>query len=1284
MRMIFNNDVVNKKKLQNIMYLTFQNYGAAKSSLIADRVKNLTFHYATISGISLSLEDLRIPFKKRKVIGLTNVEIGITEQNYESGKITIVERFQKIIDIWNNTSNSLKNEVVFYFRESDPFNPLYIMAFSGARGNISQVRQLVGMRGLMANPQGEIIDLPIRSNFREGLKVSEYIISSYGARKGLVDTALRTADSGYLTRRLVDIAHSIIVREENCFTSEGLTLPELFKKFKNALNFEDRLIGRLLAKPVEISKKKLVIPSNTEVNRPFINQIIEYKLGDICVRSPLTCESSQAVCRYCYGWHLAYSKIVDLGEAVGILAAQSIGEPGTQLTMRTFHTGGVFSAELAKQIRSPFRGTLKYELKSNTPLVRTIHGDRGFNLLESIRLYLKTKTNTICSVEISRDSLLLLNNEQKLYGNQVIAETKKEANLTLEEDQKAITSEFPGEVFFKNITIEEVPELVELKTKKKYNCPLYNNKPGTRDLGLKKRITQKDGIVWVLAGDIYSLSKSFTLNFDLEQQINPNETIIKKNILNRVSGIIDFSNFPIGEEVHIIKASMTVENGLVRKNEDGFDVLELKAFETTKLFHLIVTSKQIIKRRQRIACLNDETYKTDTGGIVYYSIGSKIEKKKRDSKPTFKGFLYLVPEETYYLDNFNIETLNVKIGDYVKKGKLLFRKRFSNEEVTATLDGYVQINETNTELTIKPGYIQSLKKATQVTRGKFNQFIKPETPLCLDIAIDQLSYIEYLKFNGTKYLLIRPVITYFVPKKRDFFLKYRFSVNLDNRCLKWRTLKQLFYKDGQRVTSQVRLIETYLCLDLRKKYENLYSKFELIPFASDKNFFKLKMSVYEKIKNYKFRLKNSIFNKKIYLKKDVGDYQYVYKGTKIAQVRMVSNSTGLLTAANKLRSISMLFLEKKFLKLYTCKKSQETILVKRGDLVRVGTYLTSEMRSSYAGQILKIVGNTIYIRLGRPYRISSGTDLLIKNKSFVNKGDIFATLVYEKLKTVDIVQGLPKVEQLLEARQVKNGCFLSPSQGRVFFKPSIDDQDFVRIVIEKSPFNIPEVRNIKQNEIFKVRAGEFVNFLQPLTAGPISSHDMLETLFNYYQKDNTIHLACKKSFKYLQLFLLNEVQRTYVTQGVTIADKHIEIIVKQMTSKVLISDGGDTTLLPGEILEMGKVELIRKLARFAGEKPPLYKPIVLGLTKASLKSDSFISAASFQETTQVLTEAAIEGKKDWLYGLKENVIIGRLIPAGTAFNIHENSPNINKLNSSVINNIKQNTLKSAVLNLRMN
>jgi DNA-directed RNA polymerase subunit beta' len=298
-------------------------------------------------------------------------------------------------------------------------------------------------------------------------------------------------------------------------------------------------------------------------------------------------------------------------------------------------------------------------------------------------------------------------------------------------------------------------------------------------------------------------------------------------------------------------------------------------------------------------------------------------------------------------------------------------------------------------------------------------------------------------------------------------------------------------------------------------------------------------------------------------------------------------------------------------------------------------------------------------------------------KSFVETSDLLATLVYEKLKTVDIVQGLPKVEEILEARKIKNGCILAPHEGKAYRR-----DNKIEII---TPTGNSVFISIEPGLKVNFTNGKTVKFLEMLTDGAISPHDMLEILFSYYHLKYPVHIACKKSFKHLQLFLVNEVQRTYFSQGVQIADKHIEIIVKQMTSKVRVSYGGDTTLLPGEIIDIHHAEIITKSTLSVNEESPIYYPMLLGLTKASLNSDSFISAASFQETTRVLTEAAVEGKKDWLNGLKENVIIGRLIPAGTGFNCFENLKKISKeaSNSLLIRPAKNNTLKTFVLKSRI-
>ncbi len=1243
----FSNEVINKKKLQKLMYLTFQNYGIIKSSLIADKVKNLTFHYATISGISLSIEDLRVPFRKRGLIGLTTNEVQITEQNYLGGNITAVERFQKVIDIWNNANNTLKDEVLTYFRESDPLNPLYIMAFSGARGNISQVRQLVGMRGLMADPQGQIIDLPIKSNFREGLKVTEYIISSYGARKGLVDTALRTADSGYLTRRLVDVAQDIIVREEDCLTQEGLSLDDLFKKYKTELSLEDRLVGRLLAKPVHLNASgDTIIAANTPIDAKLVTLFKQSKVDNIEVRSPLTCNALRSVCRKCYGWHLSYSKIIDLGEAVGILAAQSIGEPGTQLTMRTFHTGGVFSGDLTKQIRAPFAGTLKYDLKSSISLVRTIHGEKGFDLLEDITLEIENETNTKCSLDIPCGAMLLANNGEKVYCNQVVAEIKKEANLILEEDRRDIYTEVSGEVFLQNVQLEESID----------------------GEGSAKKISKTSGLMWVLYGDHYLLQGSSKLEVKLGQKFSAGETLVSQKVINKYPGIVYFDNSK--GEIKIINSSMIIENAKIIKRGNKPDIFELTASQTKKQFYLNVENNQQLAHGQTIACLKDDSYKTETGGIIYYSTSNFSKKKKRITKQIFAGSLYWVPEETHKVDAENISELMNIAGTFVQKGTYLLPNIFAN---TA---GYIHLDEENLELIIKPGELYHILE--QDTLENFNRFIKPGEMVCSNIFVQKLSYLEFIKFHNIDYALIRPVLTFNIPQNKGFSLKYRYFPKLNNRGVLFRTVKRIFYKDGERVKSfngGVNLLQTFLVLDIKNSHVNLNAKVEYLPSLKSplNQSYELKLTLYEQIKT---KTRDDNLKEKLYLKNLTPNNQYVAAKTIIANIEMVTKAGGTLVAVNTTDNTEMLVLKDKDIKKCFYPSSKEKLCVQNGDLVRVGTFLTPTIRSKYAGHIYKIEKDFIFIRLGQPHLISEGTVLRALNNSLVDSNDMLATLVYDKLKTVDIVQGLPKVEEILEARKIKNGCLLAPTEGKAFLKNR-------KIEILQTPGNKLSI-DIEPQIKVNFSNGKYVNFLEPLTDGPISPHDKLETLFSYYQLRYPIHEACKKSFKQLQLFLVNEVQRTYLSQGVQIADKHIEIIVKQMTSKVRVLFGGATTLLPGEILDINQVEIVTKTALSTGDEPPLYKPMLLGLTKASLNSDSFISAASFQETTRVLTEAAIEGKKDWLNGLKENVIIGRLIPAGTGFNCFENLKKVGKDQSTsvLIKPSKDSRLKAQILKSR--
>lgn len=362
----FFNFSFDKGRLKTIVAWFLERYGQYKTIQFLEKLKEFGFGYATLGGLSLGIDDLKIPNQKISLISKAETKVSKDLLDYRNAKITGVERMQRLIYIWNQTNDTLKQEVVKYFETVDLFNPIYMMAFSGARGNMSQVRQLVGMRGLMSDPQGQIIDFPIQSNFREGLTLTEYLISTYGARKGIVDTALRTATAGYLTRRLVDVAQHVIVSKFDCGTMRGIFLFDMKEANKTIYSFQNRLIGRVLAQDVfslkdnnEILQRKKIASRNQEIDSKLSFAIAKVSKKAL-VRSPLTCETPRLICQLCYGWSLSQGKLVSVGEAVGVIAAQSIGEPGTQLTMRTFHTGGVFAGGLTDQILAPFDGKIQY------------------------------------------------------------------------------------------------------------------------------------------------------------------------------------------------------------------------------------------------------------------------------------------------------------------------------------------------------------------------------------------------------------------------------------------------------------------------------------------------------------------------------------------------------------------------------------------------------------------------------------------------------------------------------------------------------------------------------------------------------------------------------------------------------------------------------------------------------------------------------------------------------------------------------------------------------------
>ncbi|MCX6384276.1 MAG: DNA-directed RNA polymerase subunit beta' [Actinobacteria bacterium] len=365
----FVNKEVAKKELISIINKCIRKYPNYSVVEVLDNVKNLGFLYSTKSGLTIGIDDIVVPPKKKEILKHAEDNIAKIENYYQQGMITDDERHERVIQSWSEANESVAEAME---RNFDKFNPIYMMATSGARGNIKQLRQLAGMRGLVANARGDIIERPIKSNFREGLTVLEYFLSTHGARQGLADTALRTADSGYLTRRLVDVSHDTMIRFNDCGTDEGINL--------YVLNLEGEpnphLMGRSSQEEITNPKSgEILLSKGVEIDEEILQRLVHANITEINVRSALTCEAETGLCQKCYGRNLSSGKVADIGEAVGIIAAQSIGEPGTQLTMRTFHTGGVASTVIQRSIKSPVKGKIVFSRELISQLGLKTEGD---------------------------------------------------------------------------------------------------------------------------------------------------------------------------------------------------------------------------------------------------------------------------------------------------------------------------------------------------------------------------------------------------------------------------------------------------------------------------------------------------------------------------------------------------------------------------------------------------------------------------------------------------------------------------------------------------------------------------------------------------------------------------------------------------------------------------------------------------------------------------------------------------------------------------------------------
>jgi len=380
------NKVMNKKALAGLIDTCYRSAGVKATVILADRLKDTGYHFATRSGISISINDMTIPAQKVEILRIAKDQVIEIERQYNEGLITEGEKYNKAVDIWAKATEDVAAEMMREMRTSEivgldgkmlsveSFNSIYMMADSGSRGSKDQMRQLAGMRGLMAKPSGEIIETPITANFREGLTVLQYFISTHGARKGLADTALKTANSGYLTRRLVDVSQDVIIAEIDCGTMDGIEVEPLLEAGEIIQRLGDRILGRTAQEDiVDPVTSEVIVPMGDEIDEKKVIEIEDAGIERVNIRSALTCRSLRGVCARCYGRDLAQGKLAEIGEAIGIIAAQSIGEPGTQLTMRTFHIGGTASKSIERtSISNRYAGAVKF---INLNVVRNRDGD---------------------------------------------------------------------------------------------------------------------------------------------------------------------------------------------------------------------------------------------------------------------------------------------------------------------------------------------------------------------------------------------------------------------------------------------------------------------------------------------------------------------------------------------------------------------------------------------------------------------------------------------------------------------------------------------------------------------------------------------------------------------------------------------------------------------------------------------------------------------------------------------------------------------------------------------
>nr|UXO96450.1 RNA polymerase beta'' subunit [Toxicodendron vernicifluum]WEG93141.1 RNA polymerase beta'' subunit [Toxicodendron vernicifluum]WEG93315.1 RNA polymerase beta'' subunit [Toxicodendron vernicifluum]WEG93402.1 RNA polymerase beta'' subunit [Toxicodendron vernicifluum] len=1324
--LVFHNKMIDGTAIKRLISRLIDHFGMAYTSHILDQVKTLGFQQATATSISLGIDDLLTIPSKGWLVQDAEQQSLILEKHHHYGNVHAVEKLRQSIEIWYATSEYLRQEMNPNFRMTDPFNPVHIMSFSGARGNASQVHQLVGMRGLMSDPQGQMIDLPIQSNLREGLSLTEYIISCYGARKGVVDTAVRTSDAGYLTRRLVEVVQHIVVRRTDCGTLRGISVSP--QKMSERV-FSQILIGRVLAEDIYMGLRCIAI-RNQDIGIGLINRFITLRTQAISIRTPFTCRSTSWICRLCYGRSPTHGDLVELGEAVGIISGQSIGEPGTQLTLRTFHTGGVFTGGTAEHVRAPSNGKIKFNEDLVHP-TRTRHGHPAF--LCSIDLYVIIESEDIMhNVTIPPKSFLLVQNDQYVESEQVIAEIRA-GTYTLnfkEKVRKHIYADSEGEMHW-STDVYHAPKFT------------YSN----------VHLLPKTSHLWILSGgSCRSSVVSFSLHTD-QDEINIDSLSVERRLFSRLSvnndqarhklfssdfsdkkegGIPDYSGFNrtigTGHCNLLHPAIFHKHSDLLAKRRRNrflipFQSIQEQEKELLPLSGIAIDIpiKGIFRRNSILAYFDDPRYRRKSSGITKYgTIGAHSIVKKEDlieyrgvkkMKPKYQMKIdrfFFIPEEVYTLPESSYVmvrnnsiigvdtpitlTIRSQVGGLVRverKKKRIELKIFSGDihfpgetDKISRHSGILIPPETGKEkLKESKKESKKLKKWIYVqritpTKKKYFVLVRPVFPYEIGDGINLAKLFPQDLLREKDNMQLRVVNYILYGKGKPTWGIYDTSIQLVRTCLvlNWNqdkngsSLEELcvsfvevntngLIRDFLRIDlvkshiSYIRKrndpsgsglisdngsdrnnINPFYCIYFKARVEQLLSQnqgtirtllnrnkeCQSLMILSSSNCFRMGPFNAEKYHNV---IKQSIKIQKdplIPIRNSLGPLGTVLQIANFYSFYyLITHNPISVTKYFKLDNLKQTFQVFKYYLMVMDENRRiynpdpySTIVLNPFNLnwyflhhnyceemptiIRLGQFICENVCIAKngprlkSGQVLIVQVDSVVIRSAKPYLATPGATVHGHYGEILYEGDTLVTFIYEKSRSGDITQGLPKVEQVLEVRSI----------------------DSISMNLEKRV----EGWNARITRILGIPWGFLIGAELTIVQSRIS--------------------------------LVNKIQKVYRSQGVQIHNRHIEIIVRQITSKVLVSeDGMSNVFLPGELIGLLRAE---RTAR-ALEEGICYRAILLGITRASLNTQSFISEASFQETARVLAKAALRGRIDWLKGLKENVVLGGMIPVGTGF-----------------------------------